>query len=142
MPLHGGETVNQALIDTDILSLFFRKNEKVLTHFREYLKVYEQINFCIITYYEILSGLKHKDAGKQLDLFQEFVGYSMVLPLTEESVEISADLYANLRKRGQQLDDIDILIAGIAISNGMLLVTRNTKHFDRIDGLTTIDWSV
>jgi len=133
--------VKQVLIDTDILSLFFRKDSLVVAHFKEYLKQYDKINISIITYYEILSGLKHKNAEKQLDSFFEFVGYNSVLPLTEESAAISSDLYAELRKTGKQLDDIDILIAGIALSNGMMLVTRNTKHFDRIESLKIIDWS-
>jgi tRNA(fMet)-specific endonuclease VapC len=141
MLLREGEQVKQVLIDTDILSLFFRKDSLVVAHFKEYLKQYDKINLSIITYYEILSGLKHKNAEKQLDTFFEFVGYNSVLPLTEESAAISSDLYAELRKTGKQLDDIDILIAGIALSNGMRLVTRNTKHFDRIDALKVIDWS-
>jgi tRNA(fMet)-specific endonuclease VapC len=141
MPLWGGEHVKKVLIDTDILSLFFRKDKHVVGHFKKYLEQYEKIHFSIITYYEILSGLKHKDADKQLNSFFEFVGYNTVLPLTEESASISSDLYAKLRKTGKQLDDIDILIAGIAISNDMGLVTRNTKHFDRIEGLAVMDWS-
>ena len=141
MLLREGDQVKQVLIDTDILSLFFRKDSLVVAHFKEYLKQYDKINISIITYYEILSGLKHKNAEKQLDSFFEFVGYNSVLPLTEESAAISSDLYAELRKTGKQLDDIDILIAGIALSNGMMLVTRNTKHFDRIESLKIIDWS-
>jgi tRNA(fMet)-specific endonuclease VapC len=136
-----GEQVKQVLIDTDILSLFFRKDSLVVAHFKEYLKQYDKINLSIITYYEILSGLKHKNAEKQLDTFFKFVGFNSILPLTEESAAISSDLYAELRKMGKQLDDIDILIAGIALSNGMGLVTRNTKHFDRIEALKVIDWS-
>lgn len=141
MVLQGGEHVKQVLIDTDILSLFFRKDKLVVEHFKKYLKQHEKIHISIITYYEILSGLKHKNAGKQLDTFFEFIGYNVVLPLTKESAAIASDLYAVLRKAGKQLDDIDILIAGIAISNDMGLVTRNTKHFDRIEALTVIDWS-
>ncbi len=50
------------LIDTDILSLFFRGHPQVVTHFQSYTSVYPKINLSIITYYEILSGLKHRDA--------------------------------------------------------------------------------
>lgn len=95
--------MEQVLIDTDILSLFFRKNRLVVDHFKEYLKKYEKIHFSIITYYEILSGLKHKAAGKQLDTFLEFSVYNSILPLTEESSAISSDLYADLRKTENNL---------------------------------------
>lgn len=113
------------LVDTDILSLFFRNNQDVVSNFEAYLKKHEKINLSIITYYEVLSGLKHRDALKQMDLFIKFAGHNSILPLTEESVTISADLYARLRKAGQMLDDIDIIIAGVAIANNLVFVTRN-----------------
>lgn len=106
-----------ALIDTNILSLFFRNQTLVFEHFEAYLRVHSKINISIITYYEILSGLKHRDAHKQLTSFLEFASLNTVLPLTTHSVTISADIYANLRKKGTPVDDIDILIAGIAIAN-------------------------
>lgn len=130
-----------ALVDTDILSLFFRNNENVVSNFEAYLKKHEKINLSIITYYEILSGLKHRDALKQQDLFLKFAGHNSILPVTEESVTISADLYARLRKTGQMLDDIDILIAGVAIANNLVFVTRNKNHFERIKELKIADWS-
>ncbi len=55
-----------ALIDTDILSMFLKGNTKVKENFKNHLKSYNYINFSIITYYEILSGLKHKDANKKI----------------------------------------------------------------------------
>ena len=54
----------------------------------------------IITYYEIVSGLKHRDAQKQLTSFLEFASYNVVLPLIIESTTISGDIYASLRKKG------------------------------------------
>ncbi len=45
--------------------------------------------------------------------------------------------YAN----SNPLDDIDLLIAGIALANHLVLVTRNTRHFERINGLELADWS-
>ena len=130
-----------ALIDTDILFLFFRNNQNAVSNFKIYLKEHEKINLTIVTYYEIISGLKHRDALKQLDLFLKFASQNSILPLTEKSATISADLYARLRKAGQMLDDIDILIAGVAIANNLALVTRNKNHFERIEELKIADWS-
>lgn len=130
-----------ALIDTDILSLFFRNDLTVIEHFREYLQEHEGMDISILTFYEILSGLKHRDALKQLDMFCEFVKNNKILPLTEKSVEISSDIYAALRKTGNQLDDIDILIAGVALAHDLVLVTHNVHHFNRIEDLEIIDWS-
>ncbi|MEH2297212.1 hypothetical protein [Nostoc sp.] len=82
-----------ALIDTDILSLFFRGNTNVVAQFQTYLITYGQINISIITYYEILSGLKHRDAQKQLALFLEFVAQNTVLPLTDLHLSIPQALH-------------------------------------------------
>lgn len=35
---------------------------------------------------------------------------------------------------------IDILIAGTALSHGATLVTHNTGEFERIEGLSLVDW--
>jgi len=132
--------VKQVLIDTDIISFFLRNNEHVVKKFEMYLNEFNRINFSIITYYEILSGLKYKDAQKQLDAFLEFTEYNSILPITKDSIEISADIYADLRRKDNLIDDIDILIAGVALFNNLVLITHNTSHFERIDGLETEDW--
>ena len=129
------------LIDTDILSMFFRGNAKVIAQFQVYLSEHRQINLSIVTYYEILSGLKHRDAQKQLSLFLDFATQSAILPLTEQSVTFSANIYAKLRQDGTPVDDIDLLIAGVAFTNKLVLVTHNQCHFSRIEMLELQDWS-
>ena len=130
----------KALIDTDILSFFLKGNSNVQKNIGNYLQVHEILEFSLITYYEILSGLMAKKANKQIIAFENFCNESNIIPFTEKSAEISAELYANLRKSGKPLDDIDILIAGIARENDMILVTNNEKHFSRIESLTIQNW--
>lgn len=130
-----------ALIDTDIVSLFLRGNRHVRSRFEAYLGSGERLHLSIITVYEIVSGLKHRDAKKQLQSFRALVAASEVWPLTEPCVEIAADLYAALRERGKLIDDLDLLIAGTALANDCMVVTHNRKHFDRIEALEVQDWS-
>ncbi|BAP54795.1 PilT protein domain-containing protein [Thioploca ingrica] len=129
-----------AVIDTDILSWFFRGHEGVVSRFSSYLAVYDKINLSIITYYEILSGLKYKDARKQLSTFLAFAKCNNIILLTEESVARSAEVYAQMRRQGTPVDDIDLLIAGVALVNDWVLVTHNTKHFGQIPNLQIEDW--
>jgi predicted nucleic acid-binding protein len=49
-------------------------------------------------------------------------------------------LRAQLEKNGKPLSLADLEIAAIAIAGDFILVTGNTKHFDRIGGLTTENW--
>lgn len=106
------------------------------------MREHHVLTFSIINFYEILSGLKHKSPPGKVDGFLQFSGSCRILPLTRESVEASSEIYAELRRGGDPIDDIDILIAGIALTNGLSVATHNEKHFGRIRGLTVVDWSV
>lgn len=99
------------------------------------------ITISIITYYEILSGLNFKNAEKQLEVFERFCKGVRILNLTEDSIKFSARIFSEQRKSGQVVDDIDILIAGIALANGLVLVTNNVKHFGEIEELTVENWN-
>jgi len=132
--------MNRVLVDTDILSYYFKGDEIVVENFEKYLLHYVLIEISLITYYEIVSGLLAKKASKQLSIFDDFVNENLVLPMTEKSARISSEIFSTLRQKGNIVDDIDLLIAGIAIENNMILVTNNEKHFGRIPGLKIENW--
>ena len=134
--------MNRALIDTDILSYYFKGDIIVIENFQKYLTQYDIIEISLITYYEIMSGLLHKNAHKQLEIFNDFVTENIVIALTEESCKISSEIYSKLRIKGELIDDIDLLIAGVAIENEMTLVTNNENHFGRIPGLKIENWKM
>lgn len=133
--------MNRVLIDTDILSYYFKGDKKVIRNFETYIQHYDLIEISIITYYEIIGGLMAKNALKQLSVFEDFIADNIVIPMTENSAKISAELYSNLRQNGKTVDDIDLLIAGIAIDNELTLITNNEKHFNRIPELRVENWT-
>src|SRR5690606_19992348 len=106
-----------ALIDTDIISYFLKGNDKVFIKFQDYLKYFNSINLSIITYYEVISGLTFKNATKQLEIFEDFCSTATIINITKNSIKKSAEIYSKQRIKGEAIDDIDILIAGIALSN-------------------------
>ncbi|MBQ4262465.1 MAG: hypothetical protein II709_11320 [Ruminococcus sp.] len=62
---------------------------------------------------------------------------------TEKAALIHAELRAALRKKGMPTQKTDSLIASIALANHMVLVTRNTKHFEviqEVSGLEIENW--
>jgi predicted nucleic acid-binding protein len=128
------------LLDTDILSEFFRGNTKVHENVNTYLKEYPFLNFSIITFYEILNGLLYKDAKKQLTKFNEFVELNRVVPLTMNATKKAAEIYSDLRKKGKIIGHTDSLIAGIALTEGFEISTNNTDHFKRVKGLKLTNW--
>ena len=132
--------MNRALIDTDILSYYFKGDHIVNQNFEKYLKTFDLIEISLITYYEIVSGLLAKKAFKQLKIFEEFASENLVLPMTEKSAKISAELYSGLKQTGKTVDDIDLFIAGIALENNLVLVTNNENHFKKIKQLKIENW--
>jgi tRNA(fMet)-specific endonuclease VapC len=133
--------MTEKIMDTDILSYFFKGDKKVVINFERYLEEFSCINITIVTYYEILSGLHFIKANKKLENFEKFCIGCKIFNVSKDSAEIAAKLYANLRHQGTPVDDIDLLIAGIAIKNNFTLVTNNDKDFGRIKTLKTVKWS-
>ena len=132
--------MNRALIDTDILSYFFKGDPSVIRHFEAYLSHYDIIEFSIITWYEITSGLMAKNSRKQMLVFEKFASENFILPVTEKSARISAEIYSTLKKSGKLVDDIDLLIAGIALEHNMIFVTNNESHLHQITCLVIQNW--
>lgn len=54
----------------------------------------------------------------------------------------AGELSARLQLAGTPIGDIDTLIAGQALARGWTVVTRNVRHFGRVEGLPLIDWSI
>ena len=55
--------------------------------------------------------------------------------MTTEIAERFASLRATLRRQGQPLADMDLLIAATALEHDLTLVSRNALHFARVPGL-------
>jgi len=61
--------------------------------------------------------------------------------LKDEICACFGNLKALLEKQGMIIDDADLFIAACALTTGVILVTNNTKHFKRINGLQLQNWS-
>ena len=133
--------MKEAIIDTDTLSFYLRGFPPVVEKLNTYLNEFGYINLSIVTHFEILNGLFIKDAKKQLEKYQNFVAENVIVNLDIHSVEISAEIIAQLHKTGQPIGYLDTLIAGIALQNDLTLITNNTNHFSRIDNLIIDNWT-
>ncbi len=64
--------MRKSLLDTSILIAFLRGEEDVVAKVEEYLEEFDRLSLSIITYYEILRGLKYIDNEKKLGDFEEY----------------------------------------------------------------------
>ena len=131
-----------SLLDTDTLSEIIKgRDSLVYRRAQDYLAMFGVFSFSLITRYEILRGLKAKNATARIVVFDRQCQASHVLPLTDEVVVRAADLYADLRARGQLISDADLLIAATALVQDLVLITNNTQHFSHIPALDLDSWA-
>jgi predicted nucleic acid-binding protein len=83
-----------------------------------------------VTVLAFLEGYNNvRDGERFLDPFRQ-------LDITASVARVGSQIRRSLRTRGEMIGDFDILIAATALSNSLTLVTDNTRHFERIEGLS------
>ncbi len=71
---------------------------------------------------------------------EQFVNAITVIPPLQKSLRQFGELKANLRRSGQPIADFDLMIASTALSEQLILVTNNTRHYQRVPNLTIENW--
>ena len=71
----------------------------------------------------------------------EFLVMLEVLPFDANAAMHSGQIRAYLGASGTPIGSYDTLIAGHARSRGLVVVTNNTREFERVPGLLIDDWS-
>ena len=124
-------------LDSTLMVDFLRNKEGALDVINN-LKD-EDVVTTIINVFELESGiwaLKNTNYQIQLENLNRLLSRIGILELNPDSVSQSARIFGELSKSGKKIDDLDILIAGICLSNKCdRIITDNVKHFSRIKGL-------
>ena len=128
------------IVDTDILIYFLKNNEKVVESFS---KINDKNVFTtIINYTELLFGAYNSLKVEQnLRKFKSFLKTINILDFDKEAAEHYARIKAKLKREGNLIADMDLLIASICLAKKYVFVTNNTRHFSRIENLTIENWS-
>ncbi len=135
------------LLDTNVLSELMRPAPEalVLDWFASQRKG-TKFMISSITQAEILLGIALLPAGKKRDVLskvaqemfdQDFNGLN--LPFDEKTAPIYASFVSGRSRAGQPITVEDAQIAAIAAHHHLPLVTRNTKDFLNLPGLTLIN---
>ncbi|MGR5364500.1 type II toxin-antitoxin system VapC family toxin [Vibrio mediterranei] len=132
------------MLDTCICSFIMR--EQPITALQKLQSVVEKkhrIVISAITYQEMQYGLLGKKASpKHAVLVNEFLKrVDEVLPWDKVAVDATIQVKRSLMAKGSLIGSNDTAIAGHAIATGCVLVTNNTREFQRVDGLKYEDWA-
>lgn len=84
------------------------------------------------------NSMQKEKNRKNIEAFQTMFNILPIFP----ALDIYAEEKSRLKKRGQILDDFDLLIGATAIFNSLTLVTRNVSDFDRLNGIVIEDWTI
>ena len=71
---------------------------------------------------------------------REILPYVRVVEFDESGALEAGRLQAFLKRAGKPIGGEDIQIAATAITRQLILVTRNTRHFQNVPGLRLEDW--
>jgi tRNA(fMet)-specific endonuclease VapC len=132
--------MKRCTLDTNIITAFLKNDLRVVERVSNYLEYFDKLTINIISYYEILRGLKDLGNQEKLKNFEDFIQENELVLIRKDTAEKAAEIYADLKKDGNLIEDADILMAAIAIVDDLILITNNTSHFDRVEGLIIENW--
>ena len=126
------------LLDTDTCVWLIRKRDPVTSRIQA--ESPDDLALASMTEAELRYGaLKSSDPERQNRMIESLVALvADVLPFDRAAAGVHADLRWALR--AQRISDRDLVIASVAGSRGLTLVTSNRREFDRVPGLSVEDW--
>jgi predicted nucleic acid-binding protein len=129
------------LLDTDTVIYILKGHPAAVANLKSHL--HDPIKISIVTYMELQYGA-YKSQRVAANLAKiKVLGQSVeVAPITTAAAEIFGMLKAELDREGVRLDDFDLAVAACALAHNLTLVTNNTKHFERIEGLKLGNWTI
>jgi tRNA(fMet)-specific endonuclease VapC len=127
------------MLDTDIC--FYVISERPARLRGRFNRLEEQLCVSAITKGEMLyAAEKSERIDENLKTVEAFCAGLEVLPFGDRAAAHFGQLRATLRRKGTPIGPYDMLIGAHARSEGLTLVTDNTREFGRIDGLHVEGW--
>lgn len=126
--------MNRYFLDTSVIVPYLRNNQ-------ETIEMINALDGKIVSSYicmaELFEGVYRMREAVVLEkaLVEFFKSLDKVLGLDTEIAKTFGILRVKLKKSGEIIEDMDILIAATCLANDLTLVTLNNKHFSRIVGL-------
>ena len=129
--------MKKSLLDTDIFSEVLKGiDQTVVSVAAKYRAEHGVLTTSVVTVMEVVKGLQRVEREDRIKGFLAGVSISEeVIPFGFRCSTTAGRIYGDLERTGQPIGRADPMIASIAIENGLVLVTGNTSHFERIQNL-------
>jgi tRNA(fMet)-specific endonuclease VapC len=122
------------LADTDVLIDFLAGREPAAERVARELES-GNLWTTVITRFEMLSGAR---SARETKIIGELLDSMKIVPLDVSAADRAADIRRALERKGVGIGMADSLIAGIVLHVGGTLLTRNLRHFQRVEGLDLV----
>ncbi len=127
------------LFDTDICIYYIKGKFDLDLKFNSIKKQNRFISE--ITLAELKYGVRNSDFPEENEaILENFLSGVQILPIYN-ALDLYAKEKARLRKKGEMVDEFDLLIGVSAIVNNLILVTNNESHFNRLKGIIIENWT-
>ena len=129
------------LIDTCVLSDFVKGNLNTIRKITEIDPI--DLAISAITIMEIQYGILLVPGQKSTsikNIIDELVKTINVIVLDKEVALQASSIRAKLHNAGTPIGSYDVLIAATAKHHNLIMVTANTKEFERISDLRVQNW--
>lgn len=128
------------LLDTNICIYIIKKKPESVIKIFSKIKLGD-VAISAITIAELYFGLaKSSKPNENTIALQEFLQPLVTLDFNSDDAVVYGRIRAGLEANGQMIGAMDLLIAAIALSRELILVTNNDKEFSRIKDLKLENW--
>jgi tRNA(fMet)-specific endonuclease VapC len=139
------------LLDTDHISILQKQSGP------EYLALIARIAqvphadmaFCIVSFHEQVLGCNAfiSQARTSADIIRGYRMFDRVLSAFAAAIVVTFDtnasaVFDSLVSQRVRIATMDLRIASIALSQGLTLLTRNSRDFGKVPGLMIEDWTI
>ena len=129
------------LLDTDILIGILRDNKEAVSKISKLLAKHVILFTTSINTAELYFGAHLSEKSQEnLEAVEKLTKTINIIPFELNHSKIYGEVRSDLQKKGEIINELDIFIATIAIEKDLPIISRNTKHFDKILKLTVDTW--
>lgn len=130
------------LLDTDIASYLIKGKSPAIESQLAALAP-SMVCISVMTRAELLYGLKRLPPDHRLQLaVRQFLKIVRALPWDADAADWYAEIRYQLVSSGQPIGELDMMIAAHALSAGAVLITNNSRHYERINApLILANWA-
>ena len=128
------------MLDTNVCIDYLKGNSN---NIRDRIISAPDDTLCIsaITFSELMFGVENSsNREKNLVALNFFLLKIDIVPYDDQAAAAYGEIRKQLKQKGNLIGGMDMLIAAHARASDSVLVTHNTREFNRVQGLRIEDW--